>query len=203
MSMKSGEELTLFMARMKKVAKKAYPDLADAVLEPMVGTQFVMALPAEVKKLVYLMEKKPETCAELVTACTRFMQVQQSTQKGACARVDLEEDKLDAVLKKVEALSVEVASIRTTGSRQENRADGASQNRGFREFRGNCRKCGQWGHMARFCNVKQEVRCDLCGNSGHVAADCMLNVRKGCRKCGNPGHGESGCKFKGKPLNWQ
>ena len=200
-SLKAGEDLSAFMSRIDDLAKMAYPTFQEASLLPVVMNQFQMAMPSAVQKL-YLLGTKAEDRASLVEKCKEYMQIENlgTNRGGACARVDLEEDRLDTVLKKVEALTVEVANIRT----------GNLTSRPGSETRGSrgpeCFKCHKFGHIARYCresSTRQAEVCEMCGNSGHSSRECGLNIRKGCHKCGNTGHAEKDCKFKGKALNFQ
>lgn len=205
LSLKAGEDLNAFMARLDDLAKMAYPTFTEPVLQPMVMSQFEMAMPHEVKKLVLLNSTKAKNRAELVEQCETYMQIQGmgTNRGGACARVDLEEDRWETVLKKVDALTVEVASIRAGTVEPRSEISG----RNFaRDFGGvECYKCHKFGHIARYCKSsrKNEEGCENCGNTGHSSRDCALNIRKGCHKCGNTGHTERDCKYKGKPLNFQ
>lgn len=202
MKFKAGEDLTAFLTKMRKVAKLAYPDFAEDVLEKMIIAQFTMAMPDEVRKLVYLSPEKAETCTALVEQCDRFMKVS-GTGSPVCSKVSLEkeEDKLDKVLERVEALSLEVASLR------ENEVEDCQVVSALKtrkaEFRGRCYRCHKWGHSARECNqpdsrnLSKGKVCESCGNPGHSKFDCALNDQSRCWKCGNRGHRSRDCRFQG------
>lgn len=205
MTHRTGEDINAFMNKMRRVAKKAYFDLEDDILEPLIMQQFLLGMPSEVRKMVYLHSEKPKTCAGLLELCKKFVQIQAPAEMGACAQVGIEESKLDQVLSKVEALSAEVAAIKTGGTDPKYSVSSAQAmgQSSFRGFRGNCFKCKQYGHTSRDCPLKSSSNvCGMCGNEGHLTADCALSRGKGCRKCGNRGHEESSCRYKGKSLNW-
>lgn len=215
MKWKRGEDLTAFLTKMKKVAKLAYPDFEEAVVEKMVIAQFTMAMPDEVRKLVYLSPEKAESGTDLVEQCEKFMKVTGSGGvSGAascggsggpvCSKVELEEEesKLDKVLRKVEALSMELEEMKGKDDRQDYTV-AALKMRRQGEFRGNCYRCGRWGHSARDCSQSDPRNrpklkvCESCNNPGHSKFDCALNDSGRCRKCGNLGHNSRDCRFQG------
>lgn len=203
-----GEDVATFMGRMKEVANKAYPDLEPTVVEALLMQQFVLAMPSEVRKQLYLAKEKLDNPSDLVDTCKLYIQLNGPGEKGACAKVDIEESKLDQVLQRMDQLSLEVANLKAGSVPQPPvmAAIGPGSGRG-RGFSGNCYKCSRFGHMARNCpSSGQGSRfsvCSTCGNEGHASSECALKTGDRCRKCGNAGHRESSCKFKGKGLNWQ
>ena len=207
MRLKEGEDIDQYMGKLKEMAKKAYTEFDDPVREQLVMQQFALGVPQEIKKLMYLHATELQTSEKMLERCKLFMQIQGVSTGGACAQVSLEESKLDMVLRRVEALSVEVAGIKTVES-EASPCMGTVQTRkpsGEAGFRGSCYKCGSWGHMARYCRREKSSQspCGLCNNSGHTSSECALKVRRGCKRCGNEGHDEQGCKYKGPALNWQ
>ena len=206
MKLKEGEDLTSFLTKMKKVVKLAYPDFTEAVREKMVMSQFTMAMPDEIQQLVYLSAEKPENCAKLVELCEKFRKIKTPGKAMAsCAQIELEDTKLDRVLERVEALSVEVASLRDRDEDRSHRVAAVRVGEQSGGFRGSCFKCGKWGHMARTCNQtkgpSQGNACELCHNPGHSKSSCALNGPKRCSKCGNLGHDASACLYATKSLN--
>ena len=206
MKLKEGEDLTAFLTKMKKVVKLAYPDFEDAVREKMIMSQFTMAMPDEIQQLVYLSAEKPETSTKLVDLCEKFRKIKNPGKTTAsCAKVELGDAKLDRVLERVEALSIEVAGLRERDEQASQRIATVRVGGQTGNFRGSCFKCGKWGHMARTCNQtkgpSQERVCELCNNPGHSKSSCALNGPKRCSKCGNLGHDASTCLYATKSLN--
>ena len=200
-----GEDVATFMGRMKEVERKAYPDLDDNVREALLLKQFVVAMPSEVRKQIYLSADKPTNPSEMVDACKLYIQLSVPAEKGACAKLDIEGSKMDKLLQRMEELSVDVANLKAgSGPQPPVMAAIASGSRRGRSFNGTCYKCSQFGHLARNCpSSRQSSVCSVCGNEGHASSECALKSGDRCRKCGNTGHREFSCKLKGTGLNWQ
>ena len=206
MKLKEGEDLTVFLTKMKKVVKLAYPEFTDAVREKMIMSQFTMAMPDEIQQLVYLSAEKPEDSAKLVDLCEKFRKIKAPGKTVAsCAQIELGESKLDRVLERVEALSLEVVGLRNRDEDRSQRVAAVRVGEQSGRFRGSCFKCGKWGHMARTCNQMREPvqrsNCALCNNPGHSKDTCALNGPKRCSKCSNTGHDASACLYATKSLN--
>ena len=182
------------------MVKKAYPDFQAVATEMLCQKQFIIGLPTELKKLMYLHASEAKTMTVMAEKCKALMMIQGGPNE-ACARVSMEESKLDMVLRKVETLSAEVASLKVSGENMGPRVSALQTGQGGFQFRGTCFKCGGYGHMSRYCDRKNSV-CELCNNPGHSRSECSLKEKTRCKKCLNVGHGERDCKYRGT-LNWQ
>ena len=164
--------------------------------------QFVVGLPSELKKLMYLHAGDAKDLASMVEKCQALLKIEGGPGAAACARVSTEETKLDMVLRRMDSLSDEMATLRMGGGPPQVNAVQARQNRGPFKFNGSCYKCNGFGHMARDCPQRSSGNCGICKNPGHSARDCALQVKARCGKCLNSGHSAANCSFKGD-LNWQ
>merc|ERR1712150_346130 len=70
---------------------------------------------------------------------------------------------------------------------------------GFRNNSGGnqaCYRCGKHGHMARECEVEEDV-CYNCGSTGHIKRECTESLKKEtCNGCGDEGHYQRDCPTK-------
>ena len=201
-----GEDPLLYMSKLKRMAEKAYPDMAAEPREKLVLSQFTLGLPVELRRQVHLLDVKPETAAELVEKVKFFAQVDSSLTGGACSRVEESEtpsSEMSIVMAKLEDMSREISAWKEGDASVIARVGGGA--RGGRAFRGTCFKCRRTGHMARDCPGKanqpgalsrSSFTCYTCGNDGHMSSDCALN-RRVCSRCGNVGHKQSDCKYTG------
>ena len=85
MKLQPGEDITVFMGKMKEVGRKAYTDMDDTVFDSMLMQQFIMAMPLEVRKCVYLSTETNPTPTTLLESCRLFLQVNRPVELGACA----------------------------------------------------------------------------------------------------------------------
>ena len=205
---RQGDDPLLYMAKLRRIAEKAYPDMNAEAREAVVVSQFTLGLPVELKRQVHLLPVKPQDAAALVEKVKLFAQVDGGLSGGACARVESSE--LSQVMGRLEELSKEVASLKMQSGPEVARVSGGAA-RGGRSFRGSCFKCRRSGHMARDCpgssgaaagpvSSSSGIVCFTCGNMGHMSYECALirNSGKCCPKCGNSGHGLQDCKYQGK-----
>ena len=216
------EDLGSFMATLKRLVVKAYPSFNEADRAKLVMNQFMKSLSGGTRSHIMLQPKEEvltmASCDEMLSKARKMHQIERtpSSQEGqrvAAVEVEKENTQLDKILVALEDLTKVVGA--TAAAPSVARVQGSSQAQGNRstrnrssQFKGNCFKCGEPGHMARSCGkvmgLQYTAICKLCGNRGHEEPDCMLRRRqKSCKLCGNVGHEADDCAMRGKKwLNY-
>lgn len=176
---KKGESLTELMMALKTLAEKAYSELPEPSRERLVRDQFIKSLPAEIHNHV-LLQPKMETSDALLAEALKAEEVYGSTaQTTTVAEVSTP---LESITKMLQTLTAKVDKLEASQEASVSRVQNSSfrretpPNRGqfrSREFRGNCYKCHQQGHMARECPNEAAV-CTHCKNPGHSKEQCAI-----------------------------
>ena len=224
LTLKKEEDLGTFMAELKRLVVKGYPTFSEADRAKLVMNQFLKSLSSGARSHIMLQPKEETitmaSCDEMLSKARLMHQIERTPSSSEGPRVAAVEaegtnpqmDKVLAALEDLTKLVGESMAAPVSGARvQDARQAQFSRSPQSRtaQFRGNCFKCGDKGHMARNCTRtgnKSRSVCGVCGNTGHEDRDCMLNRRsqKSCGICGNPGHDSKDCAMRGRrwPLNY-
>ena len=217
------DDLGTFMAELKRLVAKGYPTFSEADRAKLVMNQFLKSLSSGARSHIMLQPKEETitmaSCDEMLSKARLMHQIERTPSSSEGPRVAAVEaegtnPQMDKVLSALEDLtklvgeSIAAPAVARVQDARQGQFSRSPQNR-TAQFRGNCFKCGDKGHMARNCTRavnKSRSVCGVCGNTGHEDRDCMLNRRsqKSCGICGNPGHDSKDCAMRGRrwPLNY-
>lgn len=186
MRLKKEDDLGAFMAELKKLVVKAYPTFDEKDRAKLVINQFMKSLSAGARRHIMLQPKQEEaltmaSCDEVLNEARLINQIERSPscqdepRVAAVESAETSNPQLDKILSALEDLtkvvgeSAAAPSVSRVQEPRQSQRSRSGRGRNY-QFRGNCFRCGEPGHMARNCNrnvgKSGSSPCKACGNRG-------------------------------------